>query len=179
MNLLVDIPLYNEDGLAHAVVEVPRGCAVKLKYEPALESFVWSRGLPFGLTFPYDFGFFPRTLGEDGDALDALVYTEVGSYPGVVVPGRVIGALRVVQRRGSGPDKRNDRLILVPAAEHRRDGLVDAVQLPERVREEIEAFFTASLALTGKRVRFDGWASAAEAMETLRVGNETFERGAE
>jgi inorganic pyrophosphatase len=181
LNLLVDLPLRDPSGLVHAVVEVPRGCAVKLKYDPEIGAFVWSRALPLGLVFPYDFGFLPRTLAGDGDAVDALLYTEVPSFPGVVVRGRVIGALRVVQQRGGRAEKRNDRIIVVPDAEHRRDGLGDVGQLPARVRDEIEAFFAASLALTGKTVRFDGWASAIEADAAVDAAGRAFatSRGAD
>ena len=176
MNLLRDLPLDAGPGLVHAVVETPRGSAVKLKYDPALGHFRWSRALPLGMALPYDFGFVPRTLAGDGDAVDALIYTEVPSYPGVVVRGRLIGALRVVQQRAGGPEKRNDRLIVVPAEEHRRDGLDDVAQLPDRVRDELEVYFGSSLALTGKVVRFDGWASATEAGAALAAARRAFGR---
>jgi inorganic pyrophosphatase len=177
LNLVNDLPSRDESGRVLAVVEVPRGCQVKLKYDAELEAFMWSRALPFGMAFPYDFGFVPQTLADDGDALDALIYTEVGSYPGVVVRGRVIGALRVVQQRDGGPEKRNDRIILVPDAEHRRDGLLDVAQLPARVRQELETFSPASLALTGKSIRFDGWAPADEAEAAVDLAAMAFQRG--
>jgi inorganic pyrophosphatase len=163
MNLFRDLPPRDRDGNLHVVVEVPRGSKVKLKYDVELGAFVWSRSLSLGLRFPYDFGFVPQTLAEDGDGLDAVVFAGEASYPGVVVPSRIIGALRVVQSRDGQPKKRNDRLLVVPIAQHRRDELADVSQLPLRVREETETFFAASLALTGKVVEFQGWASADEA----------------
>jgi inorganic pyrophosphatase len=177
LNLATDLPTRDASGRVLAVVEAPRGSAVKLKYDALLTCFSWSRALPFGVTFPYDFGFIPGTLADDGDAVDALIYSEVGSYPGVVVRGRVIGALRVIQQRSGQPEKRNDRYIVVPEAERRRDGLLDVGQLPARVRDELEAFFLASLALTGKTIRFDGWAAADEADAAVDAATARFAAG--
>jgi inorganic pyrophosphatase len=176
VNLIVDLPLAAGPGLVHAVVETPRGSAVKLKYEPTLGAFRWSRALPLGMALPYDFGFLPQTVAGDGDAVDALIYTEVASHPGVVVRGRLIGALRVEQQRDGGPVKRNDRLVVVPAEEHRRDGLTEVAQLPSRVRDELEVYFDSSLALTGKTIRFAGWADAAEARASLDAARRAFKR---
>jgi hypothetical protein len=51
-------------------------------------------------------------------------------------------------------------------------------QLPARVTDEIEAFFTASLALTGKRVRFCGWADRVEAGAIVAAAERRFEHQA-
>lgn len=174
VNLLRDVPLRDGDGNVRVVVEVPAGSRVKLKYDADLNLFVWSRGLSLGVCFPYDFGFLPRTLAEDGDALDAFVYADVPSHPGVVVPGRVLGALRVEQQRDAQPAKRNDRMLVVPLHAHRKEALSDISHLPTRVRNEIEEFFRASLVLTGKNVRFLGWADAAEAGEILARAEERY-----
>jgi inorganic pyrophosphatase len=162
INLLHDLALRDDRGNLRVVVEVPRGSAVKLKYDEHTGTFVWSRTLTLGVRYPYDFGFLPRTLAGDGDAVDALIYAEASSYPGVVVPGRAIGTLRVEQKRPGQPVRRNDRVVVVPVHDHRGDGLNDIGQVEPRVRQELEAFFAASLALTGKTVRFCGWADAAE-----------------
>lgn len=161
-NLVRDVPLTDSDGDFHVIVETPRHSRVKLRYDEELRWFVWSRPLTLGVAYPYDFGFFPRTQAEDGDPLDALVFTEQPSYPGVIVPARVIGALRVEQKR-HGRIKRNDRVVVVPVDEHRRADVADVNELPERVLDELEEFFRASIALTQKVIRFRGWTSAAEA----------------
>ncbi|ACY12749.1 Inorganic pyrophosphatase [Haliangium ochraceum DSM 14365] len=163
MNLLHDLQHRDKHGHVRVVVEVPRGSSVKLKYDEHTRTFVWSRTLTLGVVYPYDFGFLPQTLAGDGDALDALVFAEASSYPGVVVPGRPLGALRVEQQRPGQAVRRNDRILVAPLYAHRQDALEDIDRVAERVRDEIQAFFAASLALTGKTVRFCGWADAAEA----------------
>lgn len=160
---MYDLPLRDADNNLHLVVEVPRGSSVKLKYDEHTGTFMWSRTLTLGVVYPYDFGFLPQTLAGDGDALDALVYADASSYPGVVVPARAIGALRVEQQRPGHAIRRNDRIVAVPLNSHRQDRLRDIDAITQRERDELEAFFAASLALTGKVVRFCGWADAAEA----------------
>ncbi|WP_428268801.1 inorganic diphosphatase [Haliangium sp.] len=162
MNLLHELPLRDRAGNLRVVIEVPRGSAVKLKYDEETGTFVWSRTLTLGVTYPHDFGFLPQTLAGDGDALDAMVLAHASAYPGVVVPARALGTLRVEQQRVGQAVKRNDRVLVVPANAHRQHDIRDIADVPGRVRDEIEAFFGASLALTGKSVRFCGWADAAE-----------------
>ncbi len=158
------------------VVEVPAGSSVKLKYDPALRSFVWSRGLSLGVTYPNDFGFLPQTLAEDGDALDALVYSDLSSYPGVIVPARVVGALRVEQQRDGGPVKRNDRIIVIPVHDHRNRSIANVSQVGSRILDELEEFFRASLVLTGKQIELRGWADADEASDIVEQSAQRFLR---
>lgn len=156
------------------VVETPRGSGIKFAYDASSGTFVWSRPLVGGLTFPHDFGFLPQTLGDDGDALDAMLLTDLGSHPGVVVPSRVLGVLRVEQFREGQPTKRNDRIMLMPLNEHRSEHIREVDDLPKRIREEIEAFFQASLLLTGKKIEFRGWAPASEAHALIDKAADAF-----
>jgi len=174
MNLISELPLWASKEVLRVVVEVPRGSALKLKYNPELELFEWSRPLSAGVCFPYDYGFIPQTLGGDDDALDAIVLAEVGSYPGVIVPARVLGALRMTQQREGQARKRNDRFIVVPVNEHRHAELNNVSELPARVRDELEAFFSASLMLTGKQVEFHGYADADEALGLITEAHAAF-----
>ena len=177
MNLLHDLPLRDRRGRLRMIVETPGGSRVKLKYDPALELFEWSRLLVLGSRYPHDFGFFPQTLADDGDALDAILLADEQTWPGVAVPVRVIGALRVEQQRPGGRKKRNDRLLCVPALDKSHDHLVDIDSVPQRVRDELQTFCHTSLALTGKRIKFLGWADAAEAEELVAAGERAFAEG--
>jgi inorganic pyrophosphatase len=156
------------------VVETPRGSGIKFAYDCENGTFNWSRPLIGGMTFPYDFGFLPQTVAGDGDALDAMLLTDTASHPGIVVPARVLGALRVEQLREGQPAKQNDRIMLMPLNEHRSAHIGDVAALPARVREELEEFFLASLRLTGKTIEFRGWANASEAREIINAASAAF-----
>ena len=56
----------------NVVVETPKGCRNKFKFDESLQCFRLGKILPLGASFPYDFGFVPGTRAEDGDPLDVL-----------------------------------------------------------------------------------------------------------
>jgi inorganic pyrophosphatase len=69
-----DIPAFDSDsGELNVIVETPKGSRNKFGYEPAFDVFRLAGVLPAGAVFPFDFGFVPPTLGEDGDPLDELL----------------------------------------------------------------------------------------------------------
>ena len=62
------LPLVDEEtGDYSVVLETPKGSRNKYKYDAECEAIRLGATLGEGLAFPYDFGFFPSTLGEDGD----------------------------------------------------------------------------------------------------------------
>ena len=83
-----------------------------------------------GLAFPFDFGFFPSTRGEDGDPLDVLLFLDEGVPPGCVATARLIGVLEVEQKEKRKPWKRNDRFFAVATHAHSHRGCSDSTDLP-------------------------------------------------
>ena len=154
---LARVPWRAGDGSVHVVVESPRGSTLKLKYDPELGAFVPSRPLALGLSYPYDWGFVPSTIGSDGDPLDAMLLWECASHPGVVVPARLVGVLEAEQDAPSRARVRNDRLVAIPRSDPRGDDVTDVRQLPQRVRDELAAFFVAAVALEQKNLAVLGW----------------------
>lgn len=157
---LTRLPLRGKDGAFHVVVESPRGSTVKLKYEPALKSFTLSRPLTRGLRYPFDWGFIPSTKGPDGDPLDAMVYWDDITWPGVVLPCRALGVLQVDQKkRGGQPGERerNDRILTVPMAAPRAEHLTSYQELAKRERDELEHFFLTVVHFADKDAHILGW----------------------
>ena len=107
------LPLRRSRSVFNVVVETPRGSPVKLDYDPKHRVFAYGHPLMLGLQYPYDWGFFPRTRAEDGDPLDALLLHESATYPGVVVGCRLIGVVRLTEKKAQKPRIRNDRVICV------------------------------------------------------------------
>ncbi len=164
------LPAFGDDAaVVHVVVESPRGSALKLKYEPRLNAMTLSRPLPRGLTYPHDWGFIPSTRASDGDPLDVFVMWDGVSYPGLVMPCRVIGVLRVEQTNvTSRARERNDRLAALPVKAPAWDSIRSVFDVGERVRLELERFFLAAVAFEGKELAILAWAGPDEAYALVR-----------
>lgn len=156
------------------VVETPRGAAAKFSYEPETRVFEFSRPLPVGHTYPYDWGFIPSTLGEDGDPLDGLVIHQASSAPGIVINCDLIGALRLKQKDADGREVENDRYIFCPHKEDSPDKPVVRDRVPDDLRREIEQFFLSSVLGTGKKIKLKGWRDARAAAALLKKGMKAF-----
>lgn len=149
---VVEMPIWQGD-TALLVVETPRGSANKLKYDTGLGAFRLDRVLPAGMSFPFDFGFVPQTLADDGDPLDVIVLLDAPVYPGCIVPARVIGDLEAEQRDGRGPWVRNDRLLAVAQASRIHAGVRTISDVDRLLLEAIGAFFVDYHRLDGNGFR--------------------------
>ena len=164
----MSLPASPADGVLNVVVECPAGATNKIKWDLDLETFALSRPLPLGMAYPHDWGFVPGTRAEDGDPVDALVLSEGTTYPGLVIPSRPIGVVRLEQNRKKGGGReRNDRIIAV-AASARRHPLRSAAELAPRMREELERFFLNVVFFEDKDPSLLGWGDAGEAWQLVR-----------
>src|SRR5215469_3404092 len=164
---LARLPTWAGDELVHVVVETPRGARAKLTFDPELETFVLSKSLMLGLSYPYDWGFIPSTRAEDGDPLDAMVIHDAATTPGLVLRCKLIGVLQTMQK--TKHDRiRNDRVIAVPENSHRERELHGI--------QELEKFFIATDELEAKTLRFLGGQGPAQAKKLVRRCEKVFKK---
>ncbi|HNO67508.1 MAG TPA: inorganic diphosphatase [Pseudomonadota bacterium] len=165
-HLVSDLPPFDAQHNLRVVVETPRGANIKIKYDEDLGCFSLSRILPLGVTYPYDFGFVPQTLAQDGDPLDVMVLIDALTYPGVVISCRLLGALHVEERGLRG--RPNHRLVAVPVKAARKDELRNFSDLGRRMQQELERFFVMSSAFTSKDPVVRGWVGPDAAFEMVQ-----------
>jgi hypothetical protein len=104
-----------------------------------------------------------------GTSLD--VHVELHG-PGLVVECRAIGVLQVEQNRTRDDRSqriRNDRVMAIPVEARRERDVRDLGAFSERVRQELEHFALAAIALEGKDLQILGWGDAATALELVRA----------
>src|ERR1700753_1282795 len=131
----LNLPPFTEDGDVHVVVETPRGSRAKFAYDPKLETFILSKSLLTGLTYPHDWGFVPSTRADDGDPLDVMVIPDAATFPGIVLTCRIIRVLQIEQS-SKGKAERNDRVFAVPRGSHAELGLGDVRDFSTAIRQE-------------------------------------------
>ncbi len=165
----------DDDGDLQVVVEVPRHSTSKFKYLPESGTFVLHRSLPAGLFFPYDYGFIPSTLGEDGDPLDALVFIDTNTFPGCVVKTRLLGVITATQK---GPKGRvsNDVLLAAHVDAVSWQNRKDLRRIPGQLLDEIEFFFSSYRNFQGKEFKAKGRRPASFARRLVREGMDRFRR---
>jgi inorganic pyrophosphatase len=172
---LARLPTWAGHEFVHVVVETPRGARAKLTFDPALKTFVLSKSLMLGLSYPYDWGFIPSTRAEDGDPLDAMVIHDAATTPGLVLRCKIIGVLQTIQKTRRNRI-RNDRVIAVPKDSHRERELHGVQDLPTEVKEELEKFFVATDELEAKTLKFLGWQGPAQAKKLVRRCEKIFKK---
>ncbi|MBW3627736.1 MAG: inorganic diphosphatase [Gemmatimonadetes bacterium] len=168
MTSLFDRATFREDGELNVIIEAPKGSRNKYAYDPDEELFVLKSVLPAGAIFPFDFGFIPSTLGEDGDPVDVLVLMDEPAFPGCLVPARLVGGIEAEQTERDGATMRNDRLIAVAAKSYTHRDVRSLDDLNANLIGEIEHFFASYNQIRGKRFETVGRVGADGALQRVK-----------
>ena len=146
-----------------ALVEIPRGSRNKYELDHQSGVIFLDRVLFSSVHYPTDYGFIPGTRAADGDPLDVLIIVEEPTFPGCRVNVRPIGLLRMRDEKGT-----DQKILAVPVADPRFDGIRDIEDLQKHWLTEIENFFSMYKELErGKRTHVEGWKNAEEAKRVL------------
>jgi inorganic pyrophosphatase len=150
------------------VVEIPQGSMTKFEIDKTTGHVFVDRVQSMPVAYPANYGTVSSTHAEDGDNLDALVFTREPLPPGTLIKVRPIGVLPMVDG-----GEQDDKLIAVPALSV--DPHYAAVQtisdLPEIERERISAFFRVykDLPLGGKTVELQPMQGREAALRVLNA----------
>jgi inorganic pyrophosphatase len=155
-------------GELHCLVEIPKGSRNKYEWDPELNAIKLDRFLFTSVVYPTDYGFIRRTLGEDGDPLDAMVCVSEPTFPGCVITVKPIALFKMTDDGAV-----DDKIICVPEHDPNWNTLDSCDDLSEQLRGEIEHFFAIYKQPEGKEVEVDGWHSREAA---LKVIDEAVER---
>ena len=156
--------------MLQTVIETPKGSRNKFDFDAESGLFKLGGAMPSGAIFPFDFGFVPSTLGEDGDPLDILLLMDAPAFAGCLVGARLVGVIEAKQTERDGKTVRNDRLIAV--AEHSR--VQSEVQTLEHLNaarlDEIEYFFQSYNTFKGKTFEVLARSDGERALHLVREG---------
>jgi inorganic pyrophosphatase len=157
----------------NCVVEIPKGSRNKYEYDAELGGVKLDRFISASVVYPTDYGFIPETLAPDGDPLDVLVCVSEPTFPGCIVPSKVVGLFRMADEKGD-----DDHVLCVPQSDPGWNEFEDVDDLPRQLRAEIGHFFEVYKDLDHDRhSEVRGWGDRAAALETIARARRAFVEG--
>src|SRR4051794_2181620 len=88
------------NGQINVFVEIPKDGDIKYELDKESGAIFVDRFLYTAMSYPFNYGFVPNTLADDGDPLDIIVLSDKTLAPGVVIPSIVIGMLEMEDEEG-------------------------------------------------------------------------------
>jgi len=152
------------------IIEIPRGSQNKYEYDHESHVIRLDRHLVVSMGYPAEYGFFPDTLGGDGDPLDVLVLTAYPTFPGCVIEVKVLGMCIMTDEKG-----RDEKLIAVPTYDPQWKAASDIGDVPKADLDRIRHFFTTYKDLDeGKWVKVEDYVGREPALAELAAAKKRF-----
>jgi inorganic pyrophosphatase len=85
------------------IIEISKGSHIKYEYDKERNMIVCDRILHTPMKYPFNYGFIPNTLSEDGDPLDVVVLMDDELVPGCVIKCKILGYLDTKDDEGNDP----------------------------------------------------------------------------
>lgn len=146
------IPAQPKPGLLNVLIEIPAGSKNKYEFDKDLNAFALDRVLYASVQYPYDYGFVPNTLADDGDPLDGMVIMDQPTFPGCVITARPLGMLIMID----GGD-RDEKILCVPDKDPRYANVKSIDDIAPHRLDEIAEFFRTYKNLEKKVTDIKGW----------------------
>ena len=128
-----------------AVVEIPKGSKKKYELDKETGLIILDRVLHTSTHYPANYGFIPRSYGDDGDPLDVLVLCSEALDPLTLVRCYPIGYINMLDG-----GKHDEKIIAIPFADPTYNSYRELTDLPAHIFDEMAHFFTVYKALEGK-----------------------------
>ncbi len=146
MNLWHDIDPGTKEEM-NVIIEIPKGSHNKYEIDKKTGIIKLDRVMHSAQDYPFDYGFIPQTLWDDGDALDVVLLTTHPLAIGILAPARPIGIMHMVD--GGDAD---EKIIAVASGDPRYAEVKDIQDANQHVLKEITHFFATYKQIQKKEV---------------------------
>jgi inorganic pyrophosphatase len=161
----------NPPELVNAIIEIPKGSRAKYEIDKDSGLIKLDRVIYASMYFPLNYGFIPQTLGEDLDPLDIVVLTQVTVVPLCMIPAKVIGVMRMIDR-----GQADDKVIAVATQDASVSHINRVEELPEYFKVELKHFFENYKSLENKKVIVDEFQSKEKAIQVINESIEFYKK---
>ena len=145
-----------------AVVEIEKGSKKKYELDKETGLIMLDRILYTSTHYPANYGFIPRTYGDDMDPLDVLILCSEPIEPLTLVRCYPIGMISMIDS-GRGDEK----IIAIPFNDPTYNTYTDISQLPKHIFDEMSHFFTVYKSLENKETVVDEASGRESAVKVI------------
>ena len=150
-----------------AIIEIPYRS--RNKFEIKNGKIKLDRVLYSAMAYPAEYGFIDKTLAGDKDPLDILVIGTEPTYPGCIIPARVIGVLKIIDNGFE-----DYKIISVVNVDPRNNDINELSDLSEFTLKEIKNFFENYKSLQQIEVKVFNYHSKEEAIKLIEKCKEAY-----
>ncbi len=161
MNLLHDISAGTKEEM-NVIIEIPKFSKNKYEIDKETGIIALDRVMHTSQDYPFDYGFVPQTLFDDGDALDVVLMTTYPLAPGILVRARPVAIMEMTDN-----GDRDDKILAVPVEDPRFDGVVDINDINQHFIKEMTHFFETYKKIQNKEVTVGNWLGKKEAQDAF------------
>ena len=168
MNLLHDISSGTADEM-NVIVEIPKFSKNKYEIDKETGLIALDRVMHSAQDYPFDYGFVPQTLFDDGDALDVVLNTTHPLAPGILVKARPVAIMEMIDG-----GERDDKVVAVPVDDPRFENVRVINDLNPHFQKEMTHFFETYKKVQNKEVSVGSWHGAEEAKKAFEKSCELY-----
>ena len=170
MNIWHDIDddrIYPTDFIS--VIEISKGSNMKYELDKKTGMLALDRVLFTATYYPMNYGFIPRTYGDDHDPLDVLLLCSQPIQPMTIVRSYPIGVMHM-EDSGMGDEK----IIAIPYGDPTYMNYTDIKELPKHIFEEVKHFFSVYKQLESKSTTVRDIGGPVEAVAVIERAIENY-----
>ena len=160
-----------KNNVVDALIEIPLGSKNKYELDEKTGRIKLDRVLYAAMIYPAEYGIIEHTLAPDGDPLDILVICSDPTFPGCIVPARVLGCLTMID-----DGKLDYKLISVVDCDPRYADVQELEDLSPFVLKEISNFFANYKVLQNVTVTVGEYLSKKEALQIIQQCRDAYKR---
>ncbi len=145
------------------VIEIPKGSRKKYELDKETGFMILDRILYTSTHYPANYGFIPRTYGDDGDPLDVLLICAEDIEPMTLVRAYPVGVISMIDN-----GRHDEKIIAIPTNDPNYNNYKDIDELPAHIFDEMRHFFAVYKNLEGKETAVNEVSPRAFAVEIIR-----------
>ncbi len=145
------------------VIEISKESKKKYELDKETGLIILDRILYTSTHYPANYGFIPRTYGDDGDPLDVLLLCAQPLEPMTLVRAYPIGVISMIDN-----GRNDEKIIAIPFNDPNYNEYTNIDQIPSHIFDEMRHFFSVYKNLENKTTAVNEVSERSEAVKIIK-----------